>query len=512
MEISKRTARTALVWVIAFYVVLAALYAVNTPIWQAPDEPAHFNYVAHLANELSFPVLSEGDYPHPYLEEIKAARFPPTMPITALRYESHQPPLYYLLAAPIYLAVRSLDLSSQVLGLRLFSIALGAAGLWVLYHMAEEALGGLAQPASADRATSASLAATAFAAVLPMHVAVTASVNNDVLAELVLLCILWRALRTIHRGFDLREAWATGLWVGLALLTKTTIYLPAAGVVGLAICLARPRYGGSLNSLRARVVYGAKALAVSLAVAAPWFLRNAVVYGNLDILGWQRHDAIVAGQLRTQDLLAQLGWQEFLTRFVRTTFRSFWGQFGWMGVLLDDRVYQAFAVLTAILALAFALAALRLWRDRAEMPTWQKRAFGLLAAAAGLTMITYIGYNLKFVQHQGRYLFPALGPLAVAVGLGALELCRPRVSSRLALLLCLVAAALGGLGAVSGDLPGWTLLLLLTATAWLTLAAWLPSHWRWLPLGSLYLGLLVLNPILIHRFLVPALSIASASP
>jgi hypothetical protein len=39
----------------------------------------------------------------------------------------------------------------------------------------------------------------------------------------------------------------------------------------------------------------------------------------------------------------------------------------------------------------------------------------LLALSALLTLLTYIYYNTSFVQHQGRYLFTALIPLALAV-------------------------------------------------------------------------------------------------
>jgi hypothetical protein len=44
----------------------------------------------------------------------------------------------------------------------------------------------------------------------------------------------------------------------------------------------------------------------------------------------------------------------------------------------------------------------------------------ILAGVAVLTFGLHIGYNLTFVQHQGRYLFPALIPigLGMAVGLG----------------------------------------------------------------------------------------------
>jgi len=31
------------------YLVAGALYAIYTPPWQAPDEPAHFNYLRQVA-------------------------------------------------------------------------------------------------------------------------------------------------------------------------------------------------------------------------------------------------------------------------------------------------------------------------------------------------------------------------------------------------------------------------------------------------------------------------------
>jgi len=511
MNISRRAARSLLALVMVVYVMLGVLYAVNTPRWQAPDEPAHFNYIANLATERRFPILQWGDYPHQYLEQIKAARFPPTMPITPLRYESHQPPLYYLLATPIYLATSEVSLDWQVLALRLFSVALGAAGLWVLQRVILEALAN-GSTNGLERATVASLVATAFVAVLPMHVAMTAAINNDVLGELVLLCMLWHALRVIRCGLSVRHSWVTGLLFGIALLTKTTIYLTAVGIVGLSIWLAVPKCSGERSTLRIRLGYLARALLIGLSLAGPWFVRNAAVYGDLDILAWQRHDAVVLGQLRTQDLLAQLGVQQFVADFARTTFRSFWGQFGWMGVLVDERVYLALAVLSGVLAVGFAHLVFRVWHGEIRLAGYQKRAFGLLAAAAALTAVTYLGYNTKFVQHQGRYLFPALGPLALAVSLSVRELLKPQVDKLAALLLLLAAALAMVLGAMTGDPPGWTIFLFVATAIGLTVTAWLPARWRWLPPAGLYLALLVLNPVLIHEYIVPALSVASVSP
>jgi hypothetical protein len=54
----------------------------------------------------------------------------------------------------------------------------------------------------------------------------------------------------------------------------------------------------------------------------------------------------------------------------------------------------------------------------------QRAGLALFLAAAFLTLLEYLGYNLTFVQHQGRYLFPALIPIGTAVALGLDTLAR----------------------------------------------------------------------------------------
>ena len=62
--------RAPLLLLLLAYFALATLYALFTPDWQAPDEPAHYNYVRYLAEEHRFPLLKPGDFPAAYLEEM----------------------------------------------------------------------------------------------------------------------------------------------------------------------------------------------------------------------------------------------------------------------------------------------------------------------------------------------------------------------------------------------------------------------------------------------------------
>ncbi len=92
-----------LIPILLIYLVVGVLFVYYTPFWQAPDEPAHYNYVRQLA-EGRLPVIEAGDYDQDYLMEmVFISGFAPRYSIEPIEYEDWQPPLYYLLQTPIYL-------------------------------------------------------------------------------------------------------------------------------------------------------------------------------------------------------------------------------------------------------------------------------------------------------------------------------------------------------------------------------------------------------------------------
>lgn len=421
--------------ILAVYGLLAVLYAAYTPLWQAPDEPAHFNNIRVLATTGRLPVLQPGDYDEAYLNALKAQGFPPHLPITDLRYEAHQPPLYYLLATPVWWASEGLGLRGRVLLLRLQS-ALWGAGVVVLVWVAARRL-------FPDRPRTAALAAS-FVAFLPMHLAMMAAVNNDGLSELLIAAVVVRLLGHLDAPQTPTRAWLlTGLLIGLALLTKFQTYflLPLAGTVALWQLVR-----GGRTALYGTLAWPAPALFVPL----PWWWRNVRVYGLGDPLGLQRHDAIVSGQPRTAEWIAQFGLTAYLERLGEFTFKSFWGVFGWLGVFLDGRVYALLGLLSLLVGVGL-LAQSRGWRRLAAR---QCRGLALLSVQVVFVAAGYAWYNLTFVQHQGRYLFPALLPLAIAFALGWQGLHTPRGSAIGAVLTAVVAIGLLGIGLSAGDVDG----------------------------------------------------------
>lgn len=393
---SKLLPRILLILVIVVYVTIGALYASFTPTWQVPDEPAHYNYIRALAEGEGLPVIEPGDYDQEYMERLKAEHFPPELAVDAVEYEDHQPPLYYLLATPVYLLF-----GGAVLPLRLLSVLFGV-GLLVVASGAVRAI----FPARPELA----LTAATFVAFIPQHVAMTAGVENDALAELVMGAALWALV--VYVGGKQEQPWPVGLLLAAALLTKMTVY----AALGVAVVAVLIRWRQERRTWKWALGQLAWMFGPALLLSAPWFIRNGLVYGWPDVTGGARHNAVVEGQMRSSEYLALHGWDGLLGRMARWTFQSFWGQFGWMGVVMPARVYQALALLSVLLVAGF------LWwlfdRRRPRLTATQRAGVLLLLASFLFVLLEYLGYNLTFLQHQGRYLFPALISIGAAAALG----------------------------------------------------------------------------------------------
>jgi len=390
---------------------LGLAYAVRTPTWQNPDEPAHFNYVRHIGEGDGLPVLREGDYNQAYLSELTSAKFPPDMPVDSLRYESHQPPLYYALASPLYAVFSGAGERTQVLALRAFSVFLG-----VLLLVAAFALTRALFPRSGLLA----LAVPGFIALLPQHAAMSAAVNNDTLGELLVTVVLLLLVLALRRRPEMVPSWRAaaspavfllGVTLALVLLTKTTAYA-VFGAVGVAYgwrWLWHRRAGGQLARELALLML------ITVLLSGWWFGRNMATYGATDPAGLERHDQVVAEQPRTGDFDAAAA-----KRFVRVGFKSFWAQLGWMAVPADDRLYPLLGLVTGGAALGLVLAGVGSRRAAPDFALTKEQWAGLslLAVTLVLVFLEWFGYNLRYIQTQGRYLFPAIAPIGVFFALG----------------------------------------------------------------------------------------------
>lgn len=432
--LSGRRPALGLALILVAYLALAWLFATRVPKWNAPDEPAHFNYVRHLAETGRLPILQVGDYDFHKVEERMAAKFPDSLPVDWMRYESHQPPLYYALAAPVYLLAARLPMEGQVVALRMFSSVLGALGLVVAYLLVRQVF---------PKDDVLALAVPSVMAFIPMRVAMYAAVENDALAELVLSVVLLTLVLGLRGRPRLGHDLVVGCLLGLALLTKIVAYT-AVVLVAVAFLVAELRPSApeqTTSTVGARLRRFASRLAVVYLVAAVvsgwWFVRNALVYGGLDVFGLRRHAVVVAGQPLTGGLTPQT-----VRHFAVTAFRSFWAQFGWMGITVDERIYTLLAALCGVAAFGLLIYLARVGLTPGVLSPYQRRALPLLVLCPALVAVGVVAYNLSYLQAQGRYFFPSLAPLSLLFVLGLRELAAREYAG---LLLALLSASLFGL-------------------------------------------------------------------
>jgi uncharacterized membrane protein len=419
--------------IILGYLIVGGLFAIRTPDWQAPDEPAHYNYVGQVATNGCCPLIEQGDWDSPYLDSLKGARFAPELldDIETVQYEDHQPPLYYLLLSPIY---RLTD--GSLIALRLTSVLLGTLIVISAYAIGREIY---------PQQPQIALGAAAFVAFQPQHIAILASVNNDALGWALVGLILWSLvvyLRQPINGSRI-EAWMIGLLIGVALITKATAYF-MVGIALIAIVLRvwidnrrnfsplsqgiAPASPLNVNSNQPMVLVllreAAELIVPALCLGLVWWLRNFSVYGVPDFLGLRAHDSVVVGQLRTATEISTIGAAAYLQNFAQTTFYSFWGMFGWQGLPLVgnaavDWVYPLIGVLLVITSVGIVIGLIRYFRQPRDSSAPFLRAVWLMVIALMvLSVLQYFYYNTEFVQFQGRYMFPLLIPLGLLIALG----------------------------------------------------------------------------------------------
>jgi 4-amino-4-deoxy-L-arabinose transferase-like glycosyltransferase len=413
-------ANAALAIIAIAYAALAFGYITLTPIWQNPDEPAHYNYVAFVAQTGGLPVLEPGDWDSALLERLKTGTLQPGDSVGSIRYENWQPPLFYLLATPVFRLGSAADTAGVLFRLRLFDAVLGALTLVFAYAVAREVLA----PQLA--------VAVPFAIVgVPMFVAVSAAVSADPLANLLSAGLVLLIARRLRRAASNGERWSlmTGAVLGLGLLTKLAlaIFLP----VGLIVLWVR-----SARRIREAVLFlGAAAL-----VLMPWLAHQVTTYGWADPFALSRHAAVVADQQRFPGLSFN-----YIADLSTTTFHSFWAQFGWMAIVAPPRLY----LIWGIACLIGLVGAARDWRCLSK-PVW-KLLLGTLLCA----MVAYVGYNLAFEQFQGRYLFTAVVPIAVLLVGGWAAFVPPRIRPAAVFAIALALVALNGYTLLRVLVPGF---------------------------------------------------------
>jgi len=421
--------RKTLALLLALSLTRGILYSAVTPPWQAPDEPGHFQYAAFLVRYHRFPTRQDAAAEEWLQTRVyvsmresdfwarRAHTLAPAVLEKEYRAAVGHPPLYYLLGALLLAPFSRCDLVTQLHILRLGSVLLGTLTVLVAYLTAQ---------ALFPEDASWQLAVPAFVAFLPMHTFITGSVNNDSLAELLASLVIYSLLRILKAGpfVGLRTALSWRRIVSMAcllasgLFTKrtTTFAIPLAAFTLLLYCLgAKPLKSAPPNEaphcplrwLRQRCAWLLIASATGLGLWALTLHSPSSIHHLHLLLEPQRY---APAALKTYAL------------FFLLTFASFWANFGWMNVPLDLSWYTALAVFSLLALCGLGVFAVRVVRGTEPLETWQRKALLVLLLAVLLIFAQTFGLIIvRGIHQQGRYLFPALIPLAVLFTLGLRE-------------------------------------------------------------------------------------------
>ncbi len=423
------------------------LWAAVTPLWQIPDEPAHFSYVqdlgetislfpaAQLSRELStvYGLTGLGAVPfHPETTQPFAAdsqKGPQEDAVKAVpksvRAErdtaqtnsaQYYPPGYYLLASLVYRLLRPQDILTIMFGLRIFSAFLTTITMLFNYLTLKRFF--------RDEATAKATAL--MIALSPMYIYMGMAVNPDVLVWLVFsvyLYVLTRAFDDgLSPGLNLTMALtaAVGLWVKQTFLLAIPFYLL------LLLFLVLRKSMTPREAVRPLLVFGA-----AIAVLDGWlYLGGFIRTSPSSIIGAQTEEASPLGFLRH----FWNHWPQY-----RWTFDNFWGNFGWLDTPFSQRTYDFLRWGTAAAAAALGLhLGLSVVRRQVDVLAF----FYLSLSVTFIAFFTLVNYIRITTGEdwllQGRYFFPIIVPIMGLLVRGATSFIGVR-PLRNVLLLALVA-------------------------------------------------------------------------
>ena len=349
----KRARFLALVILFVLYFSLVALYSSRIPIGKGVDEEAHFLYVEDILKSGRLPKLN---VPH------------------GGHYESHQPPLFYLLSLPIaYLCGENW----RVWG-RVFSALLIALSGFICYLAGRRLF----------KNDFLAIASGAFVLLLPGNILIASGFTNDSLAQ---------ALFSLAIFFLLGEKERDWLWGGLAtagaIMAKLSviILIPAVFLSFLLSLKDKEDWRKEINKLLLFF------LPIVL-IDSWWFVRNRILYG--DFLGWRVFQEAFASSPHPSYFIERgFSWGGYWLLVLTTCFGSFWTP------LLKLRFLPTgYYIIPAIFLLLAFLGDIKLIKEEKG----RSASLYLLIFSFFFLFLSFIRFNLYFFEAQGRYLYPAL--------------------------------------------------------------------------------------------------------
>ena len=406
---SKNHERRWLVIIFLTYLLLAVGYSLLMPIWEAPDEPAHYHLAWYFERIGQYPtLLQNGEANQPRAYYYFAARVIHELDKINPRLSDYFLPYEYIYN--IRVPVRRFDWNDGnyrfLLGvylLRWINIILGALALWLMW---------LALRFIVPDKPYLRIAALALAALTPQFDHTMSSVSNDPLGTLAGALLIYLAIRLVVKGSQPLALLSIPLAIILPLNTKLTV-VPISAALLVAIGwqeLAR------LRSKKHMLFLGLTVLSVPIIL---FLLFPTQAQKALTDLQWrltgQRPDSFKVSYLAF--IFAQIVW-------------TYWGRVGWLAVGMHPIIIVILTVLGAAGALLNARYLKRTGSQHPQFKAW------MMTWLIALLMLAAVFRNgLSTSASQGRFLFPAIGVLSLLMVSGWYERAPERIQRHLPLIV-----------------------------------------------------------------------------
>jgi 4-amino-4-deoxy-L-arabinose transferase-like glycosyltransferase len=421
---------------------LGLIYLAVIPPWGGPDEPRHFEYVA-LLNLKGRTVGYEDVTPAVMIEIIRSmdavdywkwgvSEWKPTVS-GALptdfgeiygegAHQLHQPPLAYLLYLIPYKLLASTSITAQLYAMRLISILLNILVVLAAYVTGRE----LFRRDSDLTDSTMALAIPVFVMLLPQHIFLHSIVMNDHLVEAALAWMIALLARTFRLGLSLPRVLGMFALVGIGLATKRNA-LYGVAILGFAFLVYMIAHwgGGRLTVKQKSIRLASTVIALALGAVGVVWAWNWLAVNQPKFVDYFLRLFLF---LPTQQFPFQLDGRviepaalPLYASYLKYTFISTWGHFGWMNITLGVWAYYGFALLTLAALLGLIVFT---FRDFGALLPSQRGtlivfAFGFLVALFLIVALQVRYWDLGWGgDPQGRYLFPVLIPLATLFLIG----------------------------------------------------------------------------------------------
>jgi len=396
-------------------IVIASLFRIYislvTPIWQIPDEIAHYAFVEYFAKNNNIPVMIPA-----YVEYF-------------------QPPVYYVLQGIILKPFLSSSIIMQVHVLRLLSIVFGVLTVFMTYKIAK-----LLFPKN----ESLILISTSFVAFLPSFMNMNAGITNDNMSNFMAALIIFMMLKIIYSKTSYKYYAFMGVVCGIALLTRINLIPFVAATI--VVFFFKAKEGKKFNIKKfikiCTIVYG-----IAFIISSWWYFRNFNLYG--DFIGF------AAMKMSSPQDVLEIN-KLFFARLYGWAFVTFWATFGitnnyflttdnlfsTIGLTIFFIVYGILFLISLYVLVGFIKSIKDYMKKRTKLDKSLKISFLFMIIAFILIAISFTSYNTYDFQPQGRYLFTALPFLGLIFSIGSIRL----LKEKRALYFCWVLLLLLNLG------------------------------------------------------------------